>query len=193
MDTGRLIVRGRAKCFAFPALLLSMVACTGGGEREVVDVVFDPESSYTLRTTDMSSLISDSGVTRFRLQAPEVLMFDKAADPYLYCPRGIYIERFDTLFRVEASIRADTAYQWDKKGLAKLIGNVRITNLQGERFETDLLYWDRDGKRFYSDDFIRIERADRILTGRGFESNDQMTDYRIFQPQGTFTVDVEEP
>jgi LPS export ABC transporter protein LptC len=140
----------------------------------------------------VSSLISDSGVTRFRLQAPEVLVFDKAADPYLYCPQGIYIERFDTLFRVEASIRADTAYQWDKRGFAKLIGNVRVTNLQGERFETGLLYWDRNGKRFYSDDFIRIERADRILTGKGFESNDQMTDYRIFRPQGTFSVDVEE-
>jgi LPS export ABC transporter protein LptC len=136
----------------------------------------------------MSSLISDSGVTRFRLQAPEVLIFDKAAEPYLYCPQGIYIERFDTLFNVEASIRADTAYQWESKGLAKLIGNVTIVNLQGERFETQLLYWDRNGKRFYSDSTIRIERADRVLTGKGFESNEQMTDYSIFQPQGTFIV-----
>jgi LPS export ABC transporter protein LptC len=161
------------------------------GGKELVEVVFDPEVSYTLRTTDMSSLISDSGVTRFRLQAREVLIFDKASEPYLYCPQGIYIERFDTLFGVEASIRADTAYQWEKKGLAKLRGNVRITNLAGEQFETELLYWDRAGKRFYSDSSIRIKRADRILTGKGFESNEQMTDYRIFQPTGTFIV--EEP
>jgi LPS export ABC transporter protein LptC len=173
---------------AFFGLLL-LLACGGDKERQLVDVVFDPEHSYTLRTTDMSSLISDSGVTRFRLQAPEVLIFDKATEPYLYCPKGIYIERFDTLFNVEASIRADTAYQWDRKGLAKLIGNVTVINLQGERFETPLLYWDRSGKRFYSDSSIRIERADRILIGKGFESNEQMTDYSIFQPQGTFIVE----
>jgi LPS export ABC transporter protein LptC len=186
-------MRVRVRYLTLPALLfLGFLHISCGGRdkgHELVEVVFDPDHSYTLRTTDMSSLISDSGMTRFRLQAPEVLIFDKASEPYLYCPRGIYIERFDSLFNVEASIRADTAYQWERKGLAKLVGSVKIVNLQGERFETELLYWDRKGKRFYSDSSIRIERADRTLIGKGFESNEQMTDYNIFQPQGTFIVE----
>ena len=52
----------------------------------------------------------------------------------LVFPRGIYVEKFDTLFQTEASIKADTAYYYDKKGLWELIGNVEVESLQGEAF-----------------------------------------------------------
>ena len=44
------------------------------------------------------------------------------------------MEKFDTLFQTEASIKADTAYYYDKKGLWELIGNVEVESLQGEHF-----------------------------------------------------------
>ncbi|OAV70340.1 hypothetical protein Barb4_01419 [Bacteroidales bacterium Barb4] len=169
-------------------LFITFASCGKDAHKEVIEMAFDPEQTYTMRTTNVSSLISDSGITRFRLNAKEVLMFDQAAEPYMYFPEGIYIERFDTLFNTEASVRADTAYQWNRKGLAKLIGNVEMNNLEGERFQTELLYWDRNEKRFYSDACIRIERHDRIITGIGFESNENMTAYWITHPQGTIPV-----
>lgn len=51
------------------------------------------------------------------------------------------MEQFDSIFNVEASIKADTAYYYDKERLWKLIGNVDIQNRKGERFNTELLYW----------------------------------------------------
>ena len=81
----------------------------------MVEVTFDPENTYTLRTTDVSSLISDSGITRYRMNAKEWLVFGKAREPYSYFPQGVYVEKFDSLFNVEASVKADTAYYWDKK------------------------------------------------------------------------------
>ena len=96
--------------------------------------------------------------------------------------------KFDTLFRAEASIKADTAYYYDKKGLWKLIGNVKVSSLAGERFETSLLFWDQRKEKVYSDKFIKIEQAERVITGIGFESNQSMTLYKIFNPQGVFPV-----
>ena len=46
-------------------------------------------------------------------------------------------------------------------------------------------------QRIYSDEFIRIEQPDRIITGHGFESNQQMTVYTIRKPEGIFYVDEE--
>ena len=108
--------------FAVVVMLLLFMASCGKENKEVVEVTFDPENTYTMRTTDATSLISDSGITRYRLNAKEWLVFGKAQEPHSYFPQGVYVEKFDSLFNVEASVKADTAYYWDKKGLYKLIG-----------------------------------------------------------------------
>ena len=36
---------------------------------------------------------------------------------------------------------------------------------------------------------MRIEQPDRIITGRGFDSNQQMTKYTIHKPEGIFYLE----
>ncbi|MDR0749842.1 MAG: LPS export ABC transporter periplasmic protein LptC [Tannerellaceae bacterium] len=169
-------------------MLLLLSASCSKEKKEVVEVVFDAENSYTMRTTEVSTLISDSGITRYRANAKEWLVFSKAVEPYWYFPEGFYLEKFDTLFRAEATVKADTAYYYQKKDLWRLTGNVEIKNLEGEYFETSELYWDGTEDRIYSDKFIRIEQKEQIITGIGFESNQNMTKYRIFNSTGIFPV-----
>lgn len=168
-------------------LLLFSASCSKE-KKDVVEVQFDPEQTYTLRTTDVTNLISDSGITRYRLSAKEWLVYGKAAEPYSYFPEGIYVEKFDTLFHTEASIKADTAYNYDKKGLWKLVGNVEVNNLQGENFQTSLLFWDQKKERIYTDRYFRFEQKDQVITGIGFESNQDMTNYRYFNSTGIFPI-----
>lgn len=123
------------------------------------------------------------------MTAKEWLMFDKAAEPYWYFPKKIYVEKFDTLFNTEASIEADTAYYYSKKSLWKLVGNVHVENLQGEKFETSLLYWDQKKELIYSDQFIRIEQEGQVVLGVGFESNQDMSQYEILDSKGSFDID----
>ncbi len=184
---------GITTTLAVVVMLLLFSASCGKEPQEVVDVTFDPEKVYTMKARDVSSLISDSGITRYRLKAKEWDVFGKAKEPYWYFPEGIYVEKFDTLFQTEASIEADTAYYFEKKGLWKLIGNVDVESLQGERFETSLLYWDQKEEKVYSDKYIRIEQEDKIITGVGFESNQNMTQYKIFDSRGVFPVSETRP
>ena len=170
-------------------LLLLTPAC-GGEHKEVVEVTFDPETTYTMKTTGVISLISDSGVTRYRANAKEWLVYGKAKEPYWYFPEGIYVEKFDSLFQTEASIVADTAYYYDKQGLFRFIGQVEVKSLQGEHFETEELFWNQKEDKVYSDRFIRIEQEDKVITGVGFESNQNMTRYTIRQSRGVFPVDT---
>lgn len=159
--------------------------------KEVVEVSSDPEKSYTMKATQVNTLISDSGITRYRVKAKEWLVFGNAKEPHSYFPEGIYVEKFDTIFHTEASIKADTAYYFDKKGLWRLIGNVEVESLQGERFNTSELFWDQKAEKVYSDKYIRIQQKEQIITGVGFESNQNMTRYRIFNSQGEFPVEEE--
>lgn len=157
----------------------------------MVEVSSDPEKSYTMKATQVNTLISDSGITRYRVKAKEWLVFGNAKEPHSYFPEGIYVEKFDTTFHAEASIKADTAYYFDKKGLWRLIGNVEVESLQGERFNTSELFWDQKAEKVYSDKYIRIQQKEQIITGIGFESNQNMTRYRIFNSQGEFPVEEE--
>ena len=173
-------------------LLLLTQACSGE-HKEVVEVTFDPETTYTMKTTGVISLISDSGVTRYRANAKEWLVYGKAKEPYWYFPKGIYVEKFDSLFHAEASIVADTAYYYDKQGLFRFVGQVEVKSLQGEHFETDELFWNQKEDKVYSDRFIRIEQEEKVITGIGFESNQNMTRYTIRESRGVFPVATTSP
>ena len=179
---------GITTTFAVVVMLLLFLASCGKENKEVVEVTFDPENTYTLRTTDVSSLISDSGITRYRMNAKEWLVFGKAKEPYSYFPQGVYVEKFDSLFNVEASVKADTAYYWDKKGLYKLIGHVSILSQEGKKLDTSILYFDQKEDQIYTDEYFELEEGDKIITGIGFKSNQNMTKYKIFNSQGTFPV-----
>ena len=179
---------GITTTFAVVVMLLLFMASCGKENKEVVEVTFDPENTYTLRTTDVSSLISDSGITRYRMNAKEWLVFGKAKEPYSYFPQGVCVEKFDSLFNVEASVKADTAYYWDKKGLYKLIGHVGILSQEGKKLNTSILYFDQKEDQIYTDEYFELEEGDKIITGIGFKSNQNMTKYKIFNSQGTFPV-----
>lgn len=171
-------------------MLLLFSACSGR-HKDMGDAITERDSLPVMDTKEVMTLISDSGVTRYRINTEEWLVFDRKNPPYWAFEKGVYLEKFDSIFQVEASIKADTAYFFNKEELWKLMGNVHIQNLKGEQFDTELLYWDQRTQRIYSDEFIRIEQPDRIITGHGFESNQQMTVYTIRKPEGIFYVDEE--
>lgn len=172
-------------------MLLLFSSCSGRN-KEMGEAITERDSLPVMDTKGVTTLISDSGVTRYRINTEEWLVFDRKKPPYWAFEKGIYLEKFDSLFQIEASIEADTAYFYNKEELWKLVGNVHIQNLEGEKFDTELLYWDQRKQKVYSDKFIRIEQPDRIITGRGFDSNQQMTVYTIHQPEGIFYVDEED-
>jgi len=176
--------------FVAVVMLLFFSACSGSG-KQMGGAVTNRDSLPALETHDVTTLISDSGVIRYRITTPLWLVYDKLNPSRWSFEEGVYVENFDENNDVMAEIKADTAYYYDKQKLWELRGHVDIRNQQGERFNTELLFWNQDTQKVYSDKFIRIEQIDRIITGHGFDSNQQFTVYTIHQPEGIFYVDEE--
>lgn len=160
---------------------LFVISCTKK-EENLVDVKFDPETMPSMVTDSVVTLISDSGFTRYKLVADVWQIFDKAKEPFWFFPEGLYLERFDEDFNVEATIVSDTSWNFTDKKLWRLKGNVEVTNIEGDEFRSDELFWDQVQARVYSDKYIEIKRGAMELKGYGFESNQEMTRYRIFRP-----------
>ena len=169
-------------------MLLLFPSC-GDKQKAVGEAITERDSMPMMQTMGVTTLISDSGVTRYRVNTEEWQVFDRKRPPHWAFEKGIYLEQFDSIFDIEASIKADTAYYYNKDRLWKLMGNVDIQNRKGERFNTELLFWNEATQKVYSDRFIRIQQPDRIITGHGFDSNQQMTAYKIRNIEGIFYVD----
>lgn len=173
-------------------MFLFFPSCSGKGKK-LASAIDEKDSLPDMQSTGVVSYVSDSGMIRYKIITDEWLVFSKKNPPYWAFEKGLYLEKFDTLFRVDASIKADTAYYHEKKEIWELRGNVHIQNQLGDKFDTELLFWDQSKKRIYSDRFIKIEQSDKILTGYGFDSNQEMTEYEIFTPTGIFTVEDTAP
>lgn len=165
-----------------------LLAACSGEKTEVVEGYENIDSLPTLYTRGVNTLISDSGITRYRIVAAAWYMYDNAEEPYWYFPEGLYVEQFDTLFNPVAFIQGDTATHYRKRQVWQLDGNVHIENTEGRQFDTPQLFWDQKERRIYSDAPIRITSKDEIIEGIGFVSNEQITKYSILRTSGIFTI-----
>ena len=170
-------------------VMLLLFSSCGGKKKDMGEAITERDSLPMMETDGVVTYVSDSGVTRYRVDTEEWLVFDRKKPSYWAFEKGVYLEQFDSLMNVDASIKADTAYYYEPKKLWELRGNVHIQSQRGDKFDTELMFWDQDKEKIYSDKFIRIEQVDKVLTGYGFESNQQMTEYQIYNNTGIFTVE----
>lgn len=151
-------------------------------------VIDNRDSLAVMSTYGVSTVISDSGRISYRIDTDEWLVYDKRKPPYWAFEKGVYLEKYDREMNVEATIKCDTAYYYSNMKLWKLIGNVDIRNPKDERFYTELMYWDQENEKIYSNAYIKIEQRDQTTEGVGFSSNQSMTRWEIKNTKGIYAV-----
>ena len=166
-----------------------VVGCKRRDVRLQSKAITDRKNTPVLHATDVNTLISDSGIVRYRIKAQTWQVYDRADTPYWEFPDGIYLERFDANLESDANIEADYAFYDETAQRWKLVGNVKALNLKGETFETPLLFWDQKTESVYSDSSIVITRETSVIKGIGFRSNQSMTKYTILRPTGVFPME----
>ena len=166
-----------------------VTSCNSIQEESVI--IENRDSMAVMSTYGVSTIISDSGRISYRIDAEEWLIFDRRQPPYWAFEKGVYLEKYDYEMNVEATIKCDTAYYYSEQKLWKLIGNVDIRNPKNERFYTDLMYWNQEEEKIYSDAYIKIEQEEQTTEGIGFSSNQSMTQWEIKNTKGIYTIKEE--
>jgi LPS export ABC transporter protein LptC len=167
-------------------LLSALLLLSCGGRNKNMGTIDVEDTLPVLHGEDITSLISDSGVTRFRLETQVWDAYANDTAPYWYFPEGIYVEQFDSLFQVSGYVRADTAYYFERSGLWRLLHNVLVKNAEGTMCETSELFWNSrepatSVRSIYSDRFVRITTPKEVITAIGFKSNQSLTKYTFYQ------------
>lgn len=174
--------------------LVMIISLAGCREKTKLNVAsgINTDTMATMTTRNIATLISDSGVTQYKIVAPLWKVYDEGDEPYWIFPEGIYLRKFDKKLRVIATIAADSAKFFKNRGLWRLDGHVEVRKLPRDLFLTQQVFWDQNRHTVYSDSFIHIENETHMLEGYGFNSSEDFSVYSIRKPMGIFPVNREE-
>lgn len=167
------------------AAILFFVSCEKQVEH-TAPAINDRDSASVMTTWGVNTLISDSGVIKYRIvterwevnqvRTPSRWIFDK----------GLFLTQFDEKFHVHAYVQCDTAYYYDSQHLWELRSRVRILTKDGLRFSSERLFWDETNHELYSNVYSRLITPERTLEGTYFRSDERMTRYYVSNSKGSF-------
>ena len=160
--TGQLAVAG------LWLVLLLLSACGEEAKEHTARAIFPSDSVSMMTTYGVNTLISDSGVIKYRI-VTERWDVNVIRQPNRWeFMKGVFFEQFDEQFHVQGYIQADTAWYYDQMKLWKLRGRVRVRNNNGLIYTSEELYWDGMKHELYSYVFSQVTTPERTLQGTYF-------------------------
>lgn len=163
-------------------VLLLSFATEGCREEDPVRTSSNQGALPTMVTYDVNTYISDSGYVKYHAKTDVWEMYDDTAQPYWHFPKPLIVDILAPGMKPHSHIECDSAIYQTQRQLFRFDGDVVAVNVERDTFLTPQLYWDQKATEFYTDSFIHIVKADRILEGYGFRSNERMTRYTILRP-----------
>jgi len=137
-------------------------------------------NSLSMSAKKIEVLYSDSGKIRLRLKAREVLRISDEKNPLIEYPKGIEVEFFNSTDEVESNLTADYAVFDEKKQFWTARNNVVAFNKrEGKTLNTEELFWDVTGEKFFSEKFVKISSNEEVLCGEGFQANQNFNNWKI--------------
>ena len=148
--------------------------------------IHDRDSVSMMTSYGVNTLISDSGVIKYRIVA-ERWEVNTVRNPSRWIfEKGLFFEQFDEKFHVQSYIQCDTAYYYDQKQLWELRSRVSILTKDGLRFTSQQLFWDETNHELYSHVHSKLVTPERTLEGSYFRSDERMTKYYVSNSRGSF-------
>jgi len=171
--------------YIFVASILLMASCSEKKEH-TAPAVHARDSVSMMISYGVNTLISDSGVMKYRIVSEEWEVNTVRHPSRWIFNKGLFMEQFDQQFHIEAYVQSDTAFYYDSLRVWELRGNVRILTNDGLRFRSNELFWDQNKREFYSTMWSKLITPQRTMEGSYFKSDEQMTRYLVTNSRGSF-------
>lgn len=163
-----------------------LFSCKSNSKEDIAAFIVD-ENQPKMSADTFTMLYSDSAKVRFRMSAPQVLKYEE----YMEFPLGVHVEKIDKEQVVSSQLTADYARHDEKKNRWVAQNNVVAVNADGDSLKTEELFWDEKKGRIYSEKQVQIVRADQIINGIGFESDQTMENWEIEKPTGVLYLEMD--
>lgn len=128
---------------------------------------------------------TDSGKIVLRIKAPEMLRSSSGNHTKDEFRKGIVATFYNNNI-LSNTLTANYAIRMSEEGKTFLSDQVVLLNPKSEKLETAELIWDERNGRVSTDKFVRLSRAEEIVQGYGFESDQNFQKGIIRSIEATF-------
>lgn len=176
---------------ALLAVLFSFSALLSACENEVKEVqkLSRDERIPMEIQKDFLLQYSDSTFIRMELTAPLAESYPQLDIPQREFREGIFVRFLDGYGNESSTLKADYALQLVDKDLWEARGDVVVTNKKGERLNTEKLFWHSRKEIIYSDEFVKLTTPTQIIEGKGFQADQDFTEYEINEVSGIINIE----
>ncbi|MCB0711155.1 MAG: hypothetical protein KDD67_02370 [Ignavibacteriae bacterium] len=172
----------------FLLFALFVVACEkrDNGPSNIVEI---PEGLPDEDGENMTIILSDSAWKKAIIQAGHARKFNTRQETLI--DNGIYVQFFDRLGETTAILHADSARIDDNTGNMCAFGNVDVYSRKNKTaVDTEVLCYDKEKGKLHSEDHFQLVDTlrGRFVRGKGFESDESLREYTIYQVTGEATA-----
>ncbi len=165
-----------------------VISCGGSGSNDEID----PQELITQQSENLVMINSKNGVRSYKFTTPLLERYELAKEPYMEFRKGIKVETYnDSTQLIESTLTANYAIFLEHKQLWEAKGNVVGTNANGQKLETQQLFWDQVTGKVYSNVDSKVTQGQDVIIGTGFVSDETFNDFTFNKPKGKIEVDVE--
>jgi LPS export ABC transporter protein LptC len=178
------MIRLNVICVIFFGILI--VSCEN--KAEDIEEFINLDNLPAQTTIDAIVTFSDSAKINMRLKAPIMERYT-GANAYTEMVDGLELLFYDSLMNVESKLVAKYGIMRDEDNVVEVRQEVVFQNEKGEILETELLFWDQQTNKIYTDKFVTITREDGVIHGNGLVAKENFSEWEILNIRGDIFVD----
>ncbi len=164
--------------YFFLILLLTAYGCNNPKIKPIIDTSLEVKNLPAQESWDSKVIFSDSGVTKAILYAGHMRIFEKEQETLL--DDNIKVVFYNPDFKITSVITAKRGKVDDITKDLYAIDSVVAVSDSGTVVTTDeLIFRDRD-KKIVSDKFVTIVSSTETIKGYGFESDQSLMNYVVY-------------
>jgi len=167
------------KKFLFIILLFTAASCTGDKVKPSVNPSLSAAELPAQESWNATVFFSDSGRTTAILKAGHLRVFNESKETLL--DGGVKVDFYNELEMKTSSLTSKKARVNDATRDLYAIDSVVVVNdSTGTEINTEELMWRNSDKKIISDKFVTIISPKEKIQGYGFESDQYLRNYVIY-------------
>jgi LPS export ABC transporter protein LptC len=173
--------------FLTAALIFIYIGCGENKVKPDINPNLNVEEIPAQESWDAKVIFSDSGKTTAILYAGRLRVFNEKKETLL--DRGVKVDFFNPDQILTTTLTSEKGKVDDATKNLYAIDSVVAVNDSGVTIKTNELMWRNKDKKIVSDKFVTILTSKEKIQGYGFEANQNLTNYVIYNITYTARAD----
>jgi LPS export ABC transporter protein LptC len=171
--------------FILHPMLFAGILLIYGCEEKIKPSVISTIDSRTLpqqESWNSTIVVSDSGRVTAIILAGYIRVFE--SNQLTQMNQGVKVRFFNPKGEQTSVLTSDEGTVDESTNNLEARKNVVVVSSDSSRMKTEHLFWDNQRQLIYTQAYVEITTAKEKLQGHGFESDQSLRNYRIFQVTG---------